>query len=248
MCTLSWLPLGSDYVLGFNRDESLVRGPEVPVAVRESDGVCLVAPLDSEQGGTWIAANEFGGTVAVLNRYQPSSTPRPAPRVSRGQLVLALSSSPAPVDVRRRLEETRLTDYQPFTLAAVGPGSPVYLFGWDGATMTEQTTATPGLVALSSAVSAAEAARARHRALSEIQGTGPLTPAVLDRFHRSHLPTRGSLSPCMHRDDAETRSYCRVNLTESAVELRHVPGAPCTCRESVTGRLVRRPQPSPLAR
>ena len=76
MCTLSWLPVPGGYSLFFNRDESPLRGPEVPAAVHRWDDVTLVAPLDSDQGGTWIAANEFGVTVAVLNRYRSRDDPR----------------------------------------------------------------------------------------------------------------------------------------------------------------------------
>jgi hypothetical protein len=129
MCTLSWLPVRGGYSLFFNRDESPLRGPEVPAAVHRWDDVTLVAPLDSDQGGTWIAANEFGVTVAVLNRYGPEMVRTTAPR-SRGQLVRSLATTPSPDLVRHRLAASALTDYQPFTLATTAPDSPVYL--WRG--------------------------------------------------------------------------------------------------------------------
>ncbi len=133
MCTLSWLPERGGYSLFFNRDESRLRGSEIPAAPHQWDGAHLVAPLDSDQGGTWIAANEFGVTVAVLNRYGPEMTRIPGRR-SRGQLVRSLAPTATPGAVRRRLAELLLTDYQPFTLATTGPDSPVYLLAWNGET------------------------------------------------------------------------------------------------------------------
>jgi uncharacterized protein with NRDE domain len=171
MCTLSWLPDDGGYSLFFNRDESRLRGPEIPAAAHQWDGVRLVAPLDSEQGGTWIAANEFGMTVAVLNRYGPEMT-RLAGRTSRGQLVRSLASAPNPEQLRRRLRGNALSEYQPFTLATTAPDSPVHLLAWNGETLEERAVELPGLIAISSWFSK-EAESARREALSQIRAGGP---------------------------------------------------------------------------
>jgi transport and Golgi organization protein 2 len=246
MCTLSWLPNPGGYSLFFNRDESRLRGPEVPVAVHRWDEVSIVAPLDSDQGGTWIAANEFGVTVAVLNRYGPEMA-RMTARTSRGQLVRSLATRSNLDLVRKRLLATTLQEYQPFTLATTAPDSPVYLLEWDGVRLEERAVELPGLVAISSGYSK-EAETARRETLSQIQGGGPLTPEVLEAFHRSHLPVRGPLSPCMHRDEAETRSFSRVDVTPDLVEIRHVLGSPCIATEVVQASVARSREPSPLSR
>ncbi|HEU5153712.1 MAG TPA: NRDE family protein [Gemmatimonadales bacterium] len=246
MCTLSWLPVHGGYGLFFNRDESRLRGPEVPAGVHRWDSVALVAPLDSDQGGTWIAANEFGVTVAVLNRYGPEMV-RTVAQTSRGQLVRSLATSPSPELVRRRLRSSMLSEYQPFTIATTAPDSPVYLLAWDGQSLDDRSVELPGLVAISSGFSP-EAEAARRAALSQIQAGGALTTEVLEAFHRSHLPVRGPLSPCMHRPEAETRSFCRVDVTHDAVEIRHVLGPPCVTTEFVRSSVARSREPSPLSR
>ena len=245
MCTLSWLPLHGGYSLFFNRDESRLRGPEVPAASHRWDDVSLVAPLDSDQGGTWIAANAFGVTVAVLNRYGPE-TVRTGTQTSRGQLVRSLATTPSPDLIRRRLRTSILSTYQPFTLAITAPDSPVHLLAWDGHTLDERSVESPGLVAISSGFSR-EAESARRATLAQLQGDGPLTPELLEAFHRSHLPVRGPLSPCMHRPEAETRSFCRVDVTHDSVEIRHVLGPPCVTTESVRSSVARSREPSPLS-
>jgi hypothetical protein len=245
MCTLSWLPVRGGYSLFFNRDESPLRGPEVPAAVHRWDDVTLVAPLDSDQGGTWIAANEFGVTVAVLNRYGPETVRTTAPR-SRGQLVRSLATTQSPDLVRHRLATSALTDYQPFTLATTAPDSPIYLLAWNGEGLEERAVELRGLVATSSGFSS-EAEAARRATLSQIQAGGPITPEVLEAFHRSHLPVRGPLSPCMHREEAETRSFCRLDVTSDSVEIRHVLGPPCVTTEFVRSSIARSREPSPLS-
>ena len=246
MCTLSWLPVPGGYSLFFNRDESPLRGPEVPAAVHQWGDVTLVAPLDSDQGGTWIAANEFAVTIAVLNRYGPEMVRTTALR-SRGQLVRSLATTPSPDLVSHRLAATTLTDYQPFTLATTAPDSPVSLLAWNGESLEERAVKLPGLVATSSGFSS-ETEAARHATLSQIQAGGPITPDVLEAFHRSHLPVRGPLSPCMHRDVAETRSFCRVDVTSDSVEIHHVLGPPCVTTEIAGSSIARRSEPSPLSR
>lgn len=241
MCTLSWLPADHGYRLFFNRDESRVRGPEVPCGRRERDAVSFLAPLDSDQGGTWLAANEYGLTVAVLNRYRTRQTH--VPQESRGQLVLSLATAESIEQLRRRIERADLHPYQPFALAATEPDAPVTMFEWDGEDRSIGTIATPGLIATSSAVEAGTE-RVRRAALAQLVSFAPLSETLLEEFHRSHLPNRGPLSPCMHREEAETRSLCIVSVDRDSVAVRHVPGPPCLRAAPRDSALRRRYQPS----
>ena len=80
-----------------------------------------MAPLDSDQGGTWIAANEFGVTVAVLNRYGPEMV-RTDRTHAAGASWCGRWQQPQPGPGAPRLAASALTDYQPFTLATTAPG------------------------------------------------------------------------------------------------------------------------------
>ena len=53
-------------------------------AASERGGVRYIAPVDSDCGGTWIAANEFGVSVCLLNRGNGHG---PLAAESRGLLV-----------------------------------------------------------------------------------------------------------------------------------------------------------------
>ncbi len=90
MCTVSWLFSGdSGYDVFFNRDESRERKPALRPEIRESGAVRFVAPTDGDFGGTWLAVNERGVTVGVLNRYGDDVPEREY--TSRGLLLFATS-------------------------------------------------------------------------------------------------------------------------------------------------------------
>ena len=89
MCTVTWIrPLEAEgYDLLFNRDESLTRGPELGPEPSRQGGTTFLAPRDSDQGGTWLAVNDHGLTVCLLNGYVPSRGQAPPSWRSRGLLV-----------------------------------------------------------------------------------------------------------------------------------------------------------------
>jgi hypothetical protein len=227
MCTASWAPRPDGYTLCFNRDERRTRAPELPAAVRQAAGVAFLAPLDGDAGGTWIAVNQWGVTLSLLNRYQLSPAPDPPQPRSRGLVILDLITTPDLAAVEAGLGHLPLAQHRPFTLVAAQPGQPALVAGWDGTGLMLTHHQPAGLILTSSSVSEPEVALAR-RAL--FAGLPQINGDTLEATHRSHLPERGRRSVCMHRPEAETRSYSRIEVTESAIELRHIAGAPCVTR------------------
>ncbi len=242
MCTVSWAPEPDAYTLYFNRDERLSRRPAEPPRERELGSVRYLSPLDGDFGGTWLAVNEFGLTVGITNRYRiPGYAPPSRPR-SRGFVVLDLVGYAAAQDAIADLERQELGEVQPFTLLAVEPGQPARLAAWDGQQLTVAAKRAPGLLLTSSSVTEPEVA-ANRRAL--FTALDHVTPETLLALHRSHLPERGRLSICMHREDAETQSLSQVVVTGAAIRLTHVPDAPCRGAALPTLSLARRPAPCP---
>ena len=223
MCTVSWLPQPDGYTVCCNRDERLTRGPARPPEIHSADGVRFLAPLDSDHGGTWIAVNEFGLALTLLNRYQLSSPPPAQPR-SRGLVLLELAPAPSLAEAAARLARLELIRVASFTLVAVEPGRPAAVTSWDGRRLATTLLEASGLIATSSAVSPEEVLHSRRELFTRAQ---PLTPERLTALHRSHDPESGPRSVCMHRADAETRSFTRVTVVDTVIELTHVPTAPC---------------------
>jgi hypothetical protein len=69
MCTVSFTCKGleSGYLLVTNRDERPSRGLAEPPSVRQAGERKICAPRDSDAGGTWIATDDRGFTVCLLN-------------------------------------------------------------------------------------------------------------------------------------------------------------------------------------
>lgn len=245
MCTVSWLPQDDGYFLCFNRDERHTRAPGQPPTESQSSGVRYLAPRDGDSGGTWLAVNEFGLTLCLLNLYRvPGYTPPPTPR-SRGLLVLDLARSPSGYAAMSGLGGQALGAVQPFSLVAVEPGGPALVAQWDGTTLTGLTHDRPGLILTSSSVTEPEVGAARQALFAE---SGKVTADLLRTLHKSHLPERGRRSVCMHREEAETQSFSAVTVDGATVSLQHIPDAPCRGTPLPSLALTRRHLPSASTR
>jgi len=223
MCTLSWLPGAHGYTLCFNRDERRTRSAGFPPAIHDRGGVSFIAPLDGDAGGTWVLVNEFGLSLGLLNRYQQGNTTRPG-LTSRGLLLLELAASQGGLEVQRTLEERDIACYPPFTIAAIEPGTPVRLAVWDGRQLACGSHASPGLVLTSSAVDEGRVRAAREATFLR---EAPKARESLLALHRSHDPSPGSASVCMHRADAETRSCSLIEVSSRDARFLHYPDSPC---------------------
>lgn len=237
MCTVTWLRDDDGYHLLCNRDEKLTRRPAGSPRVREQQGVRYIAPRDGDRGGTWLAVNEYGLTLCLLNGAASSTRPGAAPR-TRGMVPLQLVSSRSAGEVACRVDRLDLREYAPFLLAILEPGLATALFEWDGARKWLYPVADP-LLPLSSSSLDNEAARAvRQRLYQQLAGNGS-TPESLRRFHAAHEPGQEPYSPCMHRSDARTVSFSWVKVGDRTARVYYLAGPPCgpSSAHSVTLRL-----------
>src|SRR6516165_698509 len=91
MCTVSWVHQRGGYHLLCNRDEKLTRGTAFAPALIERGGVRFIAPIDADFGGTWLAVNEFGISLCLLNGDAGTAPSGATPRRSRGLLLRELA-------------------------------------------------------------------------------------------------------------------------------------------------------------
>lgn len=224
MCTVSWTRRHDGYDLFFNRDERKTRAAELPPALARRAGVAFVAPWDGERGGTWLAANEFGITVALLNDY--AATWRPAFGVesnSRGHIVTSCAMATSRAEVLRILRMQPLARTPAFRLAALSRDETPLVVSWaDGVLRYEDGAAAPFLSSSSFATNEVVAyRRARFDAVANAAPEGTL--AELARLHYEHDRARGAHSVLMHRSDASTRSVTHVSVAAEGVQLRYQP-------------------------
>lgn len=229
MCTVSWLHQPGGYQLFCNRDEKKTRQTAKPPTLKLSRGVRALAPEDGDTGGTWIAVNQHGVTLCLLNRNDP---PRGAFR-SRGFVVPMLMDAANQAEVGQRLTSLPLESFPGFSLLAVAPGRPACLWQWDGVSLE---TGVPGApMVTSSSYQYAAVTMTRRTRFARV----PRTQAGLLAFHESHGPAPGPHSVCMHRPDAQTVSLSWVRVTPALVEFLYYPDAPCQAALAERVTLIR---------
>ncbi len=238
MCTVSWVHTGDGYALLCNRDELDTRLSAAAPRTFEANGVSCVAPTDGDFGGTWISTNEFGVTLALLNRSGQGSR---ASR-SRGLLVRELAGSRSVADVQDAMRRAPLDSLAGFMLVALEPGSPAALFEWDGRNQTQLKNAEHRMPLTSSSFDSEGVESSRRSEFeARVRKAGAASTDVLLEFHQSHgRPANPSAySTCMHRPGARTVSFTWVEVSEARVRLFYSPAAPCQWTPGETVRLTR---------
>lgn len=242
MCTLSW-QIDDSFRLSlfFNRDELFSRPDALPPEVHRPDAnsARFIAPTDPQGGGTWIAANEFGITLCLLNDYQGRSVENLNDKAkSRGLLVRELIALKSAKEVESAMNLSRVKVFQPFNLVMFdGVKSPV-MWNWDGERL--HYTNEPAHPIVSAGIAQPEVQRKRaavFREETERQG-GKLTSAQQLALHRSKRPEPQPWSIAMQLDDKGTVSITQVEVLvkgESArnayeMKMRYWPGKPLEVR------------------
>lgn len=238
MCTISWIYDRNGYQLLCNRDEKLTRKSALEPRLAVRNGTRFLAPVDGDFGGTWIATNEFGVSLCLLNgaNLTGSEIHAAAPKRSRGLLLLDLIPEPSVAAICDQIRETNLSAFAPFTLAALEPSHPVAVLEWDGLKKTLFFEEADRFMLTSSSFDSEEVRRSRQGEYSRVRdGAG------LPDFHRSHAPARSAYSPCMHRPDAETVSFSWIRVSELEATFYYTPAAPCQQIAGISEKLRRRP-------
>ena len=231
MCTVSFLPREHGYLLGMNRDEKIARGAGYPPEVRQLQGKRAAFPSD-KAGGTWIACNEYGISLALLNWNVPVM--QPSPQLSRGLIIPHLLSSMNPSELNSALATYAFVHCAPFRLLAVIPDERrVLQWSWDGTHLAERSCSWEMRHWFSSSASDSRAQELRGHVCSRASNdrkTGSV--AWLRQIHQSHENGPGAFSMCVHRELVETLSYTEISCTQDRVSMVHAIGKPCDPRET----------------
>ncbi|HKP30899.1 MAG TPA: NRDE family protein [Gemmatimonadales bacterium] len=246
MCTLSWIRGVAGYSVFMNRDERPTRAAGLPPSIQDGP-VPWIAPIDGQSHGTWIGANGHGVTLAILNRWHESPMSAEGEWISRGLLVTSLIGEKTKDDVERRLREEPLKLYQPFTLAAFEVGRGARLLAWNGEELSLSQVVDTGLVLTSSGFDQEMATRDRgalFKRWKDFDPTRPThptypTPESFEAIHASHIPDKGPLSICMHRPEAGTVSFTRIDVRPDSIDVHYIPGPPGETTERIARSLPR---------
>lgn len=228
MCTLSFVPKSDGYLAGMNRDERLTRPVASPPQVRQRAGTEILYPTEPS-GGTWIACNQRGILLALLNWNDLAPGPILTKTKSRGFLIPTLISGHNLAAVESSLARVMLDGVLPFRLFGFFPGeTSAVLWRWDGTRKSRQALPWSRGHWFSSSLSD-QAAEEQRGVACEAAASQPGfgTPESLRLLHASHSSAAGPFSVCVHRPDAATVSYTEVICREKTLLMRYRTGSPC---------------------
>ncbi len=226
MCTVSWRLDADGYEVLFNRDELRTRTEGLPPRRQRVADVGFLAPIDPDGKGTWIAVNQAGVTLCLVNGYQDSRLQPEVDLRSRGRVITDLAGvgDLAQLDTALRQQVVEYT-YRSFRLLAFAPATAPRGWRWSGNDSGGLEEFQPVAPVTSSSLDAEGAARLR----SELFATLPTRPGseALLELHRQHAGGPITLTPCMHRREARTVSLTRVLVGVESVAMEYAPGPPC---------------------
>src|SRR5216117_3347046 len=234
MCTISFVPKLRGFYLAMNRGEKFTRSTALPPAIIDRADRRAIFPHEPE-GGTWIAANDAGVCLALVNWHRIDQQPVRS-IASRGQVVKALAAKSSDEEIAIALAALPLRRLLPFRLIAILPSKQrVTEWRWDLDRLVAHKHAWELRHWFSSGLDEPKAERERGRVCEAAQrqkSEGRLD--WLRRLHRSHSRERGPFSICMHRPDAATVSYTEVGVSKRRATMRYKFGPCCSNKAMAT--------------
>lgn len=247
MCTVSWIHREDAYLLVFNRDELRTRKPASAPRIDSRNGIAFIAPIDGDHGGSWIAVNQFGLTLCLLNRFDDSLPANSGDYRSRGLLLRELVDCQDLTQVSERLSAESSAQHRPFTLVSLTTNQPAMMVEWTGREKRVEANAERLMPIASSSLREGNVVLQRKQQFQDLAvAKGRVDADLLFEYHRTHLPERGPTSVCMHRADARTVSQSVLTVTKKSVEFAYHPNAPCHPEETHSVQLERTPVTLPL--
>jgi hypothetical protein len=237
MCTVTFMPRRSGYCLAMNRDEKLARPQSLPPALRASQNRRVLCPSEAG-GGTWIALNDSGVSLALINWYS-IPTRIEISTMTRGEVVRSTSTAENAEVVDQLLSDLPLYRINPFRLIGVFQArGEINEWRWNLKTLDRRVHPWRPQQWISSGFDEPAAQCVRSRTFDQALGQKSVgSLSWLRRLHRSHAPEKGPFSTCMHRLGAATVSYTEAVVSGREASLWHCLGAPCEPQREFTLRL-----------
>ena len=244
MCTLTLVPLGNTRVrLGFNRDESRSRPAALSPQRRRYGRRTAILPVDPVSDGTWVAINDAGLVLALLNVNHPGAVACGSPlnkrSRSRGTIIPSLLSCGTIDEALDQLIELPAREFARFRLILLGERDVVEVVS-DGERLWRERRVFltgPRLWTSSSLGDHLVEEPRRELFLRHFARPGNWA-AQQDAFHRHRWPDEPHLSVCMRRADACTVSYTFLERDESTAHMTYVPGPPDESAQLAMARLL----------
>ncbi len=234
MCTVTIVPTfdRADAPSGIrvlcNRDESRVRPAALPPVEKTFGQQLAVMPIDRVSGGTWIAVNDAGLTITLLN-----GNPRDmrdvtfTGKTSRGVIIPSLLHAGCLAEAGEAVRAIDASKYPPFRLVVADTIDCLDAAGDDHDLAVRIQPITGPLMFTSSGLGDALVAAPRHALFDGWFGDDRRRwEPRQDDLHRHRWDDRPELSVNMSREDAATVSLTVVEVTAQRVSLTYHPDGP----------------------
>ena len=228
MCTMTWFLQDHGYQLFFNRDEKLSRSQAETPTLQTDGGLQFISPTDADAGGTWIAVNQFGVTVCLLNHYEFEQIATYKDWTSRGEIVRKFATIGSIGDAIAFFNDIELVNYRAFRMFIIQRNGTNGLFIWDGhkAKVLRNVTSPKS----SSSVNAKQVKASRNQYFVDLNLLDSTEVDDYLGFHFSHFPNKSEYSVCMHRDDANTVSLSHISVDAQLASFAYTDGPPCEAK------------------
>jgi len=227
MCTVTFVPRPTGFLLAMNRDESRVRPVGLPPRIVQTGNRRMLGPQE-KSGGSWLRVNDAGMACALLNWYGVPQHAVSDP-ISRGDVLNQIAQTDDTIAASTRLKVMELNRVRPFRLIAFDRLAQALVeFRWDQKKFQKKRHPWRLTQWASSGYDEPAAQQARSVELThKLKLATAGTTGWLRGLHRSHLPERGAFSACVHREDAATVSYTELSVTRNRAAMRHFNDSPC---------------------
>jgi len=180
-------------------------------------------------GGTWMACNDHGNLLALLN-WNVSGAAQPSAKLkSRGEIIPRLIGAQNCLSTEMRFDSLPLEGTFPFRLIGIfRKEQAVKEWCWDGIRTRTQRQPWSRNHWFSSSISdrVAEIERGKICRVAP-QARDGQEIEWLRTLHRAHGMRLGAFSICMHRPDAATVSYTEMQCTGDLTRMSYQEGSPC---------------------
>jgi hypothetical protein len=231
MCTVSILRLPGDLIrVACNRDEQISRAAALPPVVRRFGERRAVMPVDPVSNGAWIAVNDAGVVLTVLN-YTPLGDTRPAAPLSRGVVIPALLDHATAKETASAAAELSALRYGRFRLLVIDHAA-LFEAVSDGTEIRIRAhRVMPASMFTSSGLGDHLVEGPRRELFDEFVSSQGVSPAVQDYFHAHQWADRRHLSVRMKRSDARTVSSTVIEVSSERIDMAYRAfDPPCTDR------------------
>lgn len=217
MCTMTVIRTPKEALrIAFNRDELHTRPLGSPPRIERFGTRVAVLPRDTQSSGTWIAVNDAGLILGLLN----ASPSHAIGCRSRGLIIPSVLGKTLAAEAIDEALSLSLNDFPAFRLIAIDRGEIGQLI-YDGQRTRFSISAVDRpLLFTSSGLGDHLVQHPRQRLFQAMLAEHP-TPAAQDAFHAHRWPDQPHLSVNMSRADARTVSITTIETGGSGMAMEY---------------------------